>query len=118
MPKNLLSSRPLGLVVGACLLGVCGFAAAAFALLPDDRVERLEVVRTDPATVRTPPGQATLTRGEPRWNDFIGAWGGTWRVRWNELTRTPHRAFGSGIDPEQIDAGTRTGQALDAHDIL
>ena len=59
--------------------------------------ETPEVQRTDPASVRNSSNQWKLTRDDPRLDDFRDTYGEGWRVRWNELARTPHRAFGGRI---------------------
>ena len=59
--------------------------------------ERFEIQRTDPALVHSQAGQWTLTRDDDRWDVFRGEHGEAWHVRWNEATRTPHRAFGGTI---------------------
>ena len=65
----------------------------AHAVRAETQQNELEVRRTDPASIRTPAGQAVSLRGDVRFDDLQGA--GEWRVRWNELTRTPHRAYGT-----------------------
>ena len=82
-------------------------------IVRDIRIEQLEILRTDPATLRTPAGQRNWTRADARLDDFTGAYGQDWRVRWNELTGTPHRMFGGQIPAQQLDAGLAAkGQSL------
>ena len=66
--------------------------------------EDLEIRRTDPASLRSPSNQWRLTRDDTRLDDFHDAFGESWRVRWNELARTPHRAFGGRIDAAALGA--------------
>ena len=78
-----------------CLSSLMFFFAVlpgpAASFIRDVRIEQLEILRTDPATIRTPAGQRQLSRANARLDDFMGAYGQGWRVRWNELTGTPHR---------------------------
>jgi hypothetical protein len=106
--RIILTQLPLLLLV---------LAGSASAYVRDVRVEELEVLRTDPATVRTADGQWQRTRNDVRWGDFASAHGSAWRVRWNELTGTPHRVFGGDLPAVQVDARFR-GQALDRAGIL
>lgn len=103
----------LGLLVsGASLLQV----APVLAFDREVRIEDLEVRRTDPALVHTQPGQWSLTRDDDRWERFTGERGDSWRVRWNEATRTPHRAFGGSVSAAALGGtaplGTRDKQAV------
>ncbi len=66
----------------------------AHALRAETPQSGLEVHRTDPASIRT-SGQSGSTRSDARFADLQGDGAGEWRVRWNELTRTPHRAHGA-----------------------
>lgn len=91
---------------------------AAIAVQRDARVEALEILRTDPASVRTPSGQWTMTRDDPRLDDFVGSFGEPWRVRWNELTHTPHRVWGGRIDVSRIHATLRPHGPTDKEAIL
>src|SRR3989304_4293571 len=70
----------LALWVGLTLANALG--DPALAVVPEVRVEQLEILRTDPATARTPEGQWTLTRDDARLDDFIGARGGGWGGGW------------------------------------
>jgi Zn-dependent metalloprotease len=100
-------------LASAFVLALAGDAAAYDR---DLRVEALEVHRTDPATVHSQPGQWRLTRDDDRWDAFLGQRGESWRVRWNEATRTPHRAFGGTVPAAALGkpapAGSRDKQAV------
>ncbi|RMI17416.1 MAG: T9SS C-terminal target domain-containing protein [Calditrichaeota bacterium] len=60
-----------------------------------------------------PAYQQRLTAGH-RWQSFVAQYG-PWSVQWNEVTRTPHRAFGKpvpiagfgAITPENVEAAAR-----------
>jgi hypothetical protein len=93
-------------------------ASSSWSVRPDARVTGLEIVRTDPATLRSNAGQRMLSRDDVRLHDFRGTHGDAWRVRWNEFTRTPHRAFGGRVDAERIAAGGRPYGARDKDAIL
>ena len=82
-------------------------AASAHAYEREPRLEGFAVERTDPAGVRSQPGQWQLTSEDRRWDTFQAENGGAWRVRWNEGTRTPHRVFGSRLEAVSIAPGVR-----------
>jgi hypothetical protein len=101
-----------------CLGILSATTSPGLAINHEPRSDQLEVLRTDPATVRTPQGQWLLTRDDLRWSDFRDAYGNGWRARWNELSRTPHRAFGGAIAPERLAAGVRPSGPGDKDAIL
>ena len=94
------------------------FPNTGAAVQRDARVEALEILRTDPATVRTPSGQWMLARDDARLDDFHATFGNAWRVRWNELTRTQHRAWGGSIPAARIDAALEPRGPRDKEAVL
>ena len=76
-------------------LALAATAARAFDTPPGESSREIAlpgaVVRTgDPALQRA-------LSAAPAWRDFASRNGG-WKVVWNEVTGTPHRAFGAGIE--------------------
>ena len=107
--------RPARLLPAIALLAIP--PVSALAVQRDTRVDALEVRRTDPADVRTPAGQWAASRAA-RLDALQTGHGFGWRLRWNELVGTPHRAFGSQIPASEIAAGIRPRGPRDKEAIL
>ena len=107
--------RPARLLPAIALLAIS--PGSALAVQRETRVDALEVRRTDPADVRTPAGQWAASR-DARLDALQTGHGIGWRLRWNELTGTPHRAFGGQIPASEIAAGIRPQGPRDKEAIL
>jgi len=83
----------IGSVILAILL-IFLMAAETPAFTPTGKEET--IVPQFAPTKSTLIKQAELSQ-QKVWFDFKARYGGDWRVRWNELTGTPHRITGKGI---------------------
>jgi len=73
---------------------------SAHAVRGSDAYQSIPLTRTH--RIASPQVQKRLSAGEP-WQDFLARRGGTWRVSWDEATRTPVRLSGTGWDvPDKL----------------
>lgn len=100
--RLLIRLSPIGLILAATAAG-----AALRSTTPEIASEALRSVK-----VGNDAMQSALSQGAA-WREFT-ARHGKWTVIWNEVTKTPHRAFGSGIplpgfaeDPVAVDRAVR-----------
>ncbi|MCB9682413.1 MAG: hypothetical protein H6733_13180 [Alphaproteobacteria bacterium] len=108
-----LSSVSLLPVAAALALAA---ATPAFAVLPPSNTP----VGAEPVRVRTTdPAMQALLHTDPAWQDFVAHEGDGWQARFDQVTRTPHRMWGPGIDLGTLGSEAQVAEAvlrfLDAH---
>lgn len=77
------------------ILALCAALTPAWAVQPPEGV----AMGREPARVRiTDPTLQSILTATPDWRAFTAAEGAGWSVRWDQITRTPHRMWGPGLD--------------------